>query len=162
MAGRKDFARDDPNYELNPELDADFSKTGQGVSAALKEAILRINKETGLSLTLADFNQKVYAIAYHSNYTSKNETVGWKCEREAKVDSKRGVWHIGMSMDDPRVAGKKPDGPNCPHIGYEFYFKPEGVGAKPKRTGHILVMSVPASRPKPSEAKRDPHHTRRS
>ena len=36
--------------ELDPDLDADFAATGQGVSAALTEAINRVNQQTGLDL----------------------------------------------------------------------------------------------------------------
>jgi hypothetical protein len=160
---KKAFASGDPSYELRDGFDVDLAPSGKGVTDALREAINLINKHTGLSLALNDFEQKIYAIAYFANYTSKNEPVAWLCDKEGKRDGEKGVWHVEMSMDDPTVIkGGKTQGPKSPHIGYDFYFLSQSGRKSAKETGHVFLKNVPSSRPRPSEARLNPSSKNRT
>jgi hypothetical protein len=163
------FAHDDPSYKLNPELDEDFSRTAYGVEDAIREVILRVNKIAGLAMKRSDLLPKTTTRAYYPSFTLDNQEVEWEAKIESEFKGTKGIWTIRVNVDDPaqqypetqkNSGGDKRSGPNCPHVGYDFFFLAPGTGSSTsKRTGHIMLRKVHAVRP-PNEwrsSEKKPH-----
>jgi hypothetical protein len=142
------YAHGDPAYKLG-RFDVDLSVDLKDVESALKEMFATIKTVTGVELKRSDLIVSTTARAYYPSFTLDNQEVEWTCTKEGTFEEIPGKWSFEVSVDDPKhqVSERKLDGPNCPHVGYRFWFKANGGGKNFKATGHILLHSVYAFRP---------------